>query len=209
MIRRVRAARLVAAGVLAASAALLVAAAHAGGSKSIQVALPPPQQAKVVAIRVTATAARGKPIGRPKVHTGNDSALGNVSVVYIVKAPHKAAAKETFTIYVAIKRFLTFRSLAADALPPVDVVVEYPSGAKYTLSEGPPANCTQLAQLDATFERGVGEVDAVSAYYTLVAGRSSSEQSSPPEEVLDNVVETAWAAGSCPGHAEGDDPGPK
>jgi len=203
-------------GLVAASVASSPGArSRAGGAKTVQIPMPPVQTAQVSVLTVKVTASKGKTVTPPRIRTGNDSQLGNISLVYVVSGPTKRSASGTFNVYVLVKRFLQIRTLTATLPSSIDVTVDYPfdTGATYTLVRNSrPVSCEALGEIDGVFERGSSTSNALGFTWTLSTGRSRSAQPSPPEEVLDNIVESMVSQpGSrlpnCPWKPEGDDPG--
>lgn len=173
--------------------------AWAGGAKSVQVPLPAVQAGSVGAITVVV-----KGSGGIRVRTANDSALGNLGLVYAVGKPARAGATSKWTVAVFIKRFTAARRLAG-AGGTVDVVIDR-VGETTVVNVGAyvPANCQAIEAFDKGFEGGAS-VNLNGATFSLQNGRTPSEQPSPPEEVMDNIIASSK---HCPGFTpEGDDPG--
>lgn len=178
-------------------------AANASGGKTVSIPLPAPNAASIVSGKVTID---GK--GPVRVHTANDSALGNLALIYAIGKPKKTGATSTWTVIVFIKRFLSERRSAGTGGGTVELAIDRPSGTKvFTVSRSfLPLDCSALQALDKAFEGG-GAASLNGATITLQNGRTPSEQPSPPEEVMDNVIASA---NGCPGFKpEGDDPGNK
>src|SRR5690242_9486057 len=115
--------RVLLAFVICGVAVAVPLAADAGGGKTVHIPLPQPNEAKVVSGTVTID---GK--GPIHVHTANDSALGNLALVYAIGKPKKTGATSTWTVIVLIKRFLSDRRSAGTGGGTVDMTIDQPSG---------------------------------------------------------------------------------
>ena len=200
-----------------------IAAAAAGGSArparagsvgkggiTVAVPLPAVQQSSAETLTFTVSAPAGKTVGPLRVRTANDAKLGNLAVVYVVGTPKKASARESVTVSVLIKRFLSRRLASKADEPSVEmqfsgVTTEY----TFTLTKKNKADCGDLKFYDSAFESGVHAEDSKANDYFLLSGRSGKVQSSPPEEVLDNVLAGIQVPAGCDFKPEGDDPGGK
>ena len=198
--------------LLLAGAAVIVAAVTgpgkaasvAAGPKTVlfHVPLPAPQQAGITQATVTVTGANG-PV---HLRALNDGQFGNSSAVALIGAAKKGSTV-TYTIDVLIRRFLSQRLANAAADQGVGLAFTY-YGAQYQLSpEHGLHSCYAIESWDKLFESGQRTVIHNGEAISLVSLRPQSVQSSPPEEVLDNVIALAWPANSCPGQPEGDDAG--
>jgi hypothetical protein len=192
---------LVAAAVLGATAGTsprLAQASNLGKSGvTVNVPLPAVHQSGGEKITFTVTAPAGKTVGPLRVQTANDARLGNLSVVYVVGTPKKASAREAVTVSVLIKRFFS-RRLASQRGDPYVTLKLNPVGGgltKLTILKTTRFSCDDIKFFDTSFETGRVKASDSGGFWTLVNGRDEHEQSSPPEEVLDNVVAGMHAGG--------------
>ena len=185
-----------------AAVACLAAVAHAApaGPKTVSIPLPAPQAAEIATFKVTV-----KGGGILHVKTANDSALGNLALVYAIGRPTKAGATSTWVVDVLIKRFTALRRSAVASAGTVQLSVESTKGTFTTTVPGNVNGCKNAEWADKVFEGG-GTANSEGMTYALQNGRSESEQPSPPEEVLDNIVASMTG---CTFKPEGDDPGNK
>ncbi|MFL5911287.1 MAG: hypothetical protein ACJ768_12025 [Gaiellaceae bacterium] len=142
----------------------------------------------------------------------NDAKLGNLAVVYVIGAPKKASAHESVTVSVLIKRFFSRRLAAQDGEPEVTLRVVSPVGTlieEQATKSSRGFTCDDLKFFDGAFETGRVKVSATDRFHTLVSGRDEHAQPSPPEEVLDNILDGIQAPAGCDFTPEGDDPGNK
>ena len=189
------------------------AAHHRHSHKAIvAVPLPPPNSTQISEITVKVTAPRGKKVGPLTVTTANNPQLGNEAIVYIAQAPKKRRASETIRVFALINRFGTARGRTAKPAQEagqVDVALYDEVGFVDDVQVQELSDCGMLKQFDGLFESGHYRVTSGDYTYDLSTGRTESEQPTPPERVLDDIVEARGVSLKCPGPSEGDDPGPK
>lgn len=212
---RVGLAALVATAVASATAgaSLRLARSDLGqGGIKVSVPLPAVQQSSGSTLTFTVTAPPGKTVAPVHVQTANDSALGNLAVIYVVKTPKKPSARETVTVAVLIKRFVSRRLATRKDGASVTVWVTATDDTLHVVSQLNKASqltCTGLTFYDSSFEDGKTKASTADGdlVVTLVSGRGKREQPSWPEEVLDNIVADIPVPAGCDFKPEGDDPG--
>lgn len=217
--RYVRAMRRLAliAALVAVAAPAAVSTAGASKSLVVKVPLPGANSGGIREVHLTLTTTKAS-TGGITVRVLDDKAFGNASAVAVVQSPQKPGKRSTFTIDVLVRTFQASpdRRTATASGPQFQIGIQYDSNDHVVpLAQPTIATCTIAGNLDRAFEAGqttvVRKDTASGTYYTakLVSLRPVSEQDSPPEEVLDNVVAAFWPTNGCPGQPEGDDPGPK
>jgi hypothetical protein len=194
-------------GAAVACVAALVASAgaagHAPAAGSLPVSIPLPalnsDEVKVVTLKVTGAK------GKLSVRTTNNAKLGNESIVYVVAAPAKPRVNETVKVYVLVKRFGTARRTATANEDGLSFAVIDEDKAVREYGPVKNAECADLRAMNSVFEHG-RHGTSNGEDWALVPGRPSSDQSSDPEEVLDQIVDDVW--GGCAGAPETYDSGP-
>jgi len=201
----------------------VAAATGAAGTKpksvSLTFSVPAVNTATIQVATIKAKAVKGQKIGAVSVRTTHDPHLQNESIVYIVEVPRKRAAKETIKVYALIQWGPGGRrapSATSAQRPTVGVKVAVWDASNTLVQYETPgvnASCELLKDDDGLFESGstteIREEGDDQVRIDLVSALPKSEQGSPPEEVLDNLIANAWTKQGCPGQPEGDDSGPK
>src|SRR5438034_7272160 len=126
----------------------------ASSSVTVTIPLPALNADEVKAVTVKATALAGKKLGTLVVHTANETKLGNESIVYVVQSPRTPGSSGKYTVYALIKRFATFRQVAA-AAGEGDILSMTMATGRLVLT-GPvreyTGNCAALAVFNTAFE---------------------------------------------------------
>jgi hypothetical protein len=204
-----------------ADAARRATAARPQATVKVQIPLPAQGHAEVMLVTVKATARRGKKLGRVRVTTANDAQLpANIRAVAVTARPRKRTARETVEIYVLVNRPTSFGKRTGHAIAAQASTLDFTVHIESASSEETgtigdfSGDCGGLEKLDRVFESGATVVNThspklgIPQTWTLVSLRTSGEQPSPPERVLDFAV--ANASGRCapiPGFPEGGDDG--
>jgi hypothetical protein len=175
-------------GATAGTSRLARASSLGTGAATANVPLPGVQQSGGETITFSVTAPAGKTVGPLHVQTANNAKLGNLAVVYVVGTPKKANAHETVTVSALIKRFVV-RTAASQSGDPYVTLKVSGRGDKITVEKTSRFRCEDLKFFDTSFETGRVKVSEQGGFWTLVNGRDEHEQPSPPEEVLDNVMD--------------------
>ena len=178
-----------------------------GKSITVNVPVPATNQAEVVSFTVKANAK-----GKPTAHVLNDAAFGSSSAIIAIGVPTKRSTTNTYSFVVWVRRFLSRRALSR-AQGGINIQITAPDwqGGTKVVTGGigfQLDGCSTLAAWDKYFE-GSSSTIVNGTEFTLQSLRPESEQDSPPEEVLDNVVALLMNAQNCSTPPEGDDAGNK
>jgi len=181
-------------------------------SVSVHFPIPPANTASIEVVTIKATVLAGKKLGSVSVRTTRDPHLQNESIVYLIQAPRKRAARPTLKVYALIMYTSLARDLprsaTAAATGSLDATVTTQTVSKETtLKVSEEKSCFGIEEFDSLFESGATVVNAGNATFTLRSALPKSKQGSPPEEVLDNLIANSWQKQRCYGKPEGDDPG--
>ncbi|HSX22225.1 MAG TPA: hypothetical protein VLE97_05565 [Gaiellaceae bacterium] len=179
-------------------AAPLAAHGSTAANKTVHIPLPQPNTAQLSEIDVTAAGN-----GPVTAHTTNDSALGNLALLYVVSGPSKPHAGASYKVYVLMRRFFA-RTVAGAADQAVTTEVDNIAKVQEVHQNLHNAVCPLLQNLDKAYESGSNQHTANGTTESLSSGRSQAKQPSKPESVLDDLVVTL-SKGEC--KTEGYDPG--